>query len=40
MHFTLTLYVIQKWGVLKYKLSNVMGKVTLSFDGIATEVSK
>jgi hypothetical protein len=40
MYLTLTLYVIQKWDVLKFKLSNIMGKVTLSFDGIATEVSK
>jgi hypothetical protein len=35
MHFTLTL-----WGVLKFKVSSVIGKVTLSFDVIATEVSK
>jgi len=40
MHFALTLYVIQKWGVLKFKLSNLIRKVTLSFDGMATEVSK
>lgn len=30
----------KRWRVLKFKPSNVMRKVTLSFDGIATEVSK